>query len=310
MASSKDRQRKLARAKLDRQMARRAAALRRKRRIQAGVGATVALALIVLGSVWALGGFDSEPAPQATEVCSWTPLDATTNTNLKDVGNPPTEDVPTAGTRPMTITTNQGDPITVELDLASSPCAGASFAHLASNNFFDNTPCHEITEEGAIRCGDPSGTGEGGPSYSYYNENIPAPADPAATPTASASPGAEPSAEPTPATPPAYPAGTVALIGSPPGSNGSQFLIFFKDFSPAEPGYSIVGRVTAGLDVVEKIGALQTMDNGSGAQIKPATDVLIQSVTVGEVAEPGATPAPPPATDSAASPAPTASGQS
>nr|MDT0656513.1 peptidylprolyl isomerase [Micromonospora sp. DSM 115978] len=319
MASSKDRQRKLARAKLDRQMARRAAALRRKRRIQAGVGATVALALIVLGSVWALGGFDREPAPLANEICSWTPLDGTANTNLKDVGNPPTEDVPTSGTRPMTITTNQGGPITVELDLTASPCAGASFAHLASNSFFDNTTCHEITDEGAVRCGDPSGTGEGGPTYSYYNENIPAPpaADPTASPDASASPdataspdaSASPEATPTPAGPPAYPAGTVALIGSPPGTNGSQFLIFFKDFSPAEPGYSIVGRVTAGLDVVEKIGALQTMDNGSGAQTKPATDVIVQSLTVGEVAEPGATAEPPPATGPA-SPDPSPSGQS
>ena len=62
MASSRDRQRKLARAKLDRQMARRAAAARRRRQIRAGVGAALALVLIVLGAVWALGGFDSEPS--------------------------------------------------------------------------------------------------------------------------------------------------------------------------------------------------------------------------------------------------------
>lgn len=326
MASSKERQRKLARAKLDRQMARRAAATRRKRRIRAGVGATVALALIVLGTVWALGGFDGEPADTtASDLCTWTPQDAGSNSNLKDVGLPPTSGLPSAGTRTMTITTNQGDPISVALDLTSAPCAGASFAHLAGQGFFDNTTCHEILPEGAVRCGDPSGSGIGGPTYSFYSENVPSPpspspsasADAAASPAASADPSASPaasaSASPAAADPPTYPAGTVALIGSPPGTNGSQFLIFFKDASPAEPSYPVVGRVTAGLDVVQKIGAIETVDNGSGVIVKPKTDVVIQSLTVGEwtpdgAASPDATP--PAATPSAASPAATPSAQS
>ena len=63
------------------------------------------------------------------------------------------------------------------------------------------------------------------------------------------------------------------MIANPPGSNGSQFLIFFKDFNPAEPAYPVIGQVTGGLDVVEKIGALPTVDNGSGAKVKPKTDV-------------------------------------
>ena len=60
MASSRDRQRKLARARLDRQMARRAARMRRRRQIQAGVGAAAALLLIVAGAVWLGGGFDRD----------------------------------------------------------------------------------------------------------------------------------------------------------------------------------------------------------------------------------------------------------
>src|SRR4051794_16188432 len=62
VASSRDRQRKLARAKLDRQLARRAARLRRRRRIQAGIGAALAVLLIVLGGVWLAGGFDRDKA--------------------------------------------------------------------------------------------------------------------------------------------------------------------------------------------------------------------------------------------------------
>ncbi|WP_406043696.1 peptidylprolyl isomerase [Micromonospora sp. NBC_00898] len=269
MASSRDRQRKLARAKLDRQLARRATATKRRRQIQAGVGAAVVLALIALGSAWALGAFDSEPEKKAAEdVCVWTPQDASANTNLKDVGTPATTGLPTSGTRAMTITTNQGAPITAELDLAAAPCAGASIAHLAGKSFYDNTKCHEITAEGALRCGDPSGTGIGGPAYSFYDENVPTPAP-------------SPSGKPAAGQPPAYPKGTVAMIANPPGSNGSQFLVFFKDFNPAKPAYPVIGKVTAGLDVVEKIGALPTVDNGSGAKVKPKTDVLIQSLTVG-----------------------------
>lgn len=151
MASSRDRQRKLAREKLDRQLARRAAAARRRRRIQAGVGAAVVLVLIVAGAAWGLGAFDREPEQKAAEdVCLWTPQDAAANTNLKDVGTPATKDLPTTGVRTMTIDTDQGGPITAELDLAGAPCAGASIAHLAGASFYDNTKCHEITAEG--RC--------------------------------------------------------------------------------------------------------------------------------------------------------------
>ncbi|WP_446219793.1 peptidylprolyl isomerase [Micromonospora sp. IBHARD004] len=284
MASSRDRQRKLARAKLDRQLARRASAAKRRRQIQAGVGAAVVLALIVVGSAWALGAFDAKPEKKAAEdVCVWTPQDASANANLKDVGTPATTGLPTSGTRAMTITTNQGAPITAQLDLAAAPCAGASIAHLAGRSFYDNTKCHEITAEGALRCGDPSGTGIGGPAYSFYDENLPTPA-----PSASGKPAA--------GQPPAYPKGTVAMIANPPGSNGSQFLVFFKDFNPAKPAYPVIGKVTGGLDVVEKIGALPTVDNGSGAKVKPKTDVVIQSLTVGE-----------PTTGPAATSAPTAS---
>jgi peptidyl-prolyl cis-trans isomerase B (cyclophilin B) len=204
------------------------------------------------------------------------------------VGKPATTGLPTSGTRQMTVATNQSSPITVQLDLASAPCAGASFAYLAGRSFFNNTKCHEITTYGALRCGDPTGTGLGGPTYSFYNENVPA------------APTASPSASPAPGQPPLYPAGTVAMIGNPPGSNGSQFLMFFKDFSPPQPSYPIVGKVTAGLDVLKKIGALGTVDNGTGAMVKPKTDVVIQSLTVGQPAS--GTPSAQPAATASATP--------
>ena len=294
MASSRDRARKLAREKLDRQQASRASRQRRRRQIQAGLGAALALALIVGGVAWLSGAFDGDDPvdPTASDVCAWTPQNATSNPDLKDVGEPPTSGIPTEGTRPMTITTDKGAPIVVSLDLANAPCSSASLAFLAGKQFFDNTTCHEITAEGAIRCGDPKGTGQGGPTYSVYNENTPL----APTPEPSASAAAAPAA-------PLYPKGTVAMIGNPPGANGSQFLIFFKDFTPkAEPQYPIVGTVTGGLDTVATIGKIATVANTAGDKVTPKDKITVQSITVGE---PSAAPA-----ATVPSAAPSASGQS
>lgn len=300
MASSRDRQRKLARAKLDRQLARRAARTRRRRQVQAGVGVAVVLILIVAGSAWALGAFDRDPVENtaAEELCFWTPEDATANTNLTDVGTPATTGLPTEGVRTMTVVTNQGAPVTAELDTAATPCAVASISHLAANSFYDNTKCHEITTEGAVRCGDPSGTGLGGPAYSFYDENVPTPADTPASPADTSASPADASASPTADQPATYPKGTVAMVGNRPGANGSQFLIFFKDFTTAEPAYTVIGRVTGGLDTVEKIGSLPTVENAGGAKVKPQDDdVVIQSLTV---TEPAATPTATPAADPSA----------
>jgi peptidyl-prolyl cis-trans isomerase B (cyclophilin B) len=271
VASSKDRQRKLARAKLDRQMARRAARERRRRRILAGVGSSAAVVLIVAGIAWIGGAFDSDPqSTEAQDVCAWTPQSATSNTNLKEVGTPPTKGIPTSGTQTMTVSTNQGAPIVVTLDNTLSPCGAADLAFLAGKKFFDNTDCHEITSFGAVRCGDPSGTGTGGPTYSVYNEDVPTLPDPS------------PSAGAAEAKTPLYPKGTVAFIGDPPGTNGSQFLIFFKDYSPATPEYSVLGTVTGGLATVEKIGKIATVENQAGDKVKPKSKVTITSLTVGD----------------------------
>ena len=275
MASSKDRQRKLAREKLDRQLAKRAGRERRRRQRMAGIGAALAIVLILAGVGWLGGLFDGSKKKDAAanaDICAWTPQDAKSNTNLQEVGTPPTKDIPTTGTRSMTITTNQGAPIVVSLDLAGSPCGSASLAYLAGKKFYDNTECTEITTEGALRCGDPKGTELGGPTYTVYNERVPSAPDPSA------------SAAPAAAKTPLYPKGTVAFIGNPPGSNGSQFLIFFKDFSPATPQYSIVGTVTGGSDTLAKIGKIPTVDNGSGSKVKPKTKILVQSLTVGNAA--------------------------
>jgi peptidyl-prolyl cis-trans isomerase B (cyclophilin B) len=276
VAPSKDRQRKLARAKFDRQQARRADRERLRRRITAGVGTGLAVLLIVTGVAWAGGVFDSDEAATETEagdICLWTPQNTESSPDLKEVGAPPTKDIPETGTETMTIATDKGDPIVVSMDVENATCAAASFTYLAGKKFFDNTTCHEITAEGAVKCGDPSGTGNGGPTYSFYDENLPAGA-----------PEPAPSASAAPATEVTYPKGTVAMFGNPRGSNGSQFLVFFKDFTAADPAYSIVGTVTGGLDTVEKIGKIPTVESDGGDKVTPKEKITIQTLTVGAAA--------------------------
>ncbi|HEX6498246.1 MAG TPA: peptidylprolyl isomerase [Micromonosporaceae bacterium] len=315
MASSRDRQRKLARAKLERQMARRAARARRRRQIQAGVSAAVVLLLVVLGTVWALGGFDHKKKVTAAGTCAWTPADTGSNPNLKNVGTPPTSGEPRTGTRTMTINTNLGL-IQAELDVSKAPCTAASFAYLADKHFFDNTQCHRLTTSGlyVLQCGDPSGTGSGGPGYTFADEYVPTPdatpSNPPVTPSGSAKPSASASASPS-ASPSGetvtYKRGTLAMANNGPDTNGSQFFIVYKD-SQLKPNYTVFGSVVSGLDVVDKVAAAGTADGGTDG--KPKTQVTIQTLRVDA---PGATipPATPtPSTPPSASPSQSATTKS
>ncbi|MGC9668558.1 peptidylprolyl isomerase [Planosporangium sp. 12N6] len=289
MAPSKDRQRALARAKLERQIARRAAAARRRRQVQASIAAGLAVVVVVIGIVWAVGGFDrdNKSKTSAAEDCAWTPLPA--DSNVKDVGKPPTTGIAKTGTATMTITTNQGV-IEAELDRAGAPCTVASFAHLAGKQFFNDTKCHRLTTEGiyVLQCGDPTATGSGGPSYKFPDEKLP-------TPQPSAS-GDTPSAN-------LYPAGTLAMANSGPNTNGSQFFVVYKDGSSLEAKYTVFGKVTKGLDLVQQVAAAGVNPKSSATDGEPKSEVKIQSLTVAD--GPAAAPATP--TPSASVPAPSAS---
>jgi peptidyl-prolyl cis-trans isomerase B (cyclophilin B) len=279
------RQRKLARAKLDRQMARRAERERRGRQFKAGIGGTLALVLVGLGVAWKLGAFDSEPASTVVGQCTWQPQETTNNPDLQAVGTPADSGIAESGTSAMTIalssaalTPNDGT-LVVELDRAKAPCAAASLTFLAGKGFYNGQKCHQLSNtEGtfALHCGDASGTGKGGAAYTWYPENVPAAAAPTTDP--SADPSASPAASPTPTI--RYPKGTVAMT---PGINGSQFVIFYQDSVAESANYSVVGSVSAeGLALIEKIAAAGTKANGNqqGVLNAPKEDVTIQTLTV------------------------------
>jgi peptidyl-prolyl cis-trans isomerase B (cyclophilin B) len=181
------------------------------------------------------------------------------------VGLPPAA-APRAGTVTVTLHTSQGD-IPITMPRANAPCTVASFAFLAGKGYFTNTPCHRLTSADSLKvlqCGDPTGTGTGGPGYTIPDEN------PTSLPPAPGAAGAS-----------LYARGTVAMANtSQPHSGGSQFFLVYAN-SDLPPNYAVFGTVsTTGLQVLDKIAAAGVGSGGQGPQDgPPATPVTITSVT-------------------------------
>jgi cyclophilin family peptidyl-prolyl cis-trans isomerase len=272
--STNKQRRQAAQRHLQRQLERRAE-LAKKRRRNVAIGATVgAVVVVVLAALLITGVFsgdDNKSAaagssatgtaahttnPDGTVSCTYTP-DTSGNTNLKEVGTPPTpEATPAQGTATLLMSTDQGD-LTLTLDKAKAPCAAASFTYLAGQKFFDGSPCHRLVSQdkfGVLQCGDPTGTGSGGPTYKY---------------------GEEVTKDTT------YPRGTIAMAKTAdPNTTGSQFFLCFVDTDlPAE--YTVVGTVDeAGLAVLDKVAAGGIKDVGATGDGAPAIPVTINSLSV------------------------------
>lgn len=243
MATTKQRRRELARAKWERQQAKRAAAVRQRRMLVAVVAAIAVVAALVL----ALGAWlpDDEPAAAAEDG----PCEYIETTPVEGIAMPPADPVPATS---ATVTLN-GAPVTVDLLTDDAPCTVNSLAHLARLGYFDGVECHRVTTSPTLRvlqCGDPTGTGSGGPGYEFGIENVD---------------GAT------------YPAGTVAMARrqGDPNSNGSQFFLVYDD-SQLPPEYTVFGRITDGLDVINEIAGQGTVDGSDDGP--PADTVTIDAL--------------------------------
>ena len=149
---------------------------------------------------------------------------------------------PSHGTARVDVRTSQG-PLPLRLDRAIAPCTVQSFIHLARHRFYDRTTCHRLTTYPTLQvlqCGDPTGTGEGGPGYSYKDE-LPVGLEPAPT---------DPTGERK-----IYPRGTLAMANAGPNTNGSQFFLVYGN-AYLRPNYTIFGTMgDAGLATVDKVAA-------------------------------------------------------
>ena len=177
---------------------------------------------------------------------------------------PRTGEVPTDPAQvSASMSTDQGN-IGIQLDNAKSPCTVNSFASLAQQGFFKDTPCHRLTTSpglAVLQCGDPTGSGSGGPGYEFANEY----------PTNQFQPD-----DPQLQNPVTYPRGTLAMANAGPGTNGSQFFLVYKD-SQLPPGYTVFGMIDeTGLATLDKIAAAGV--EGGGQDGKPATPVTVKSI--------------------------------
>ena len=146
-----------------------------------------------------------------------------------------------------TIQTNHG---TIELELfdEDAPATVDNFVKLARDGFYDGVVFHRVIPDFMIQGGDPTGTGSGGPGYTFDDE----------------------------ANDRKVVRGVLAMANAGPNTNGSQFFIVTADACPWLDGqHTVFGRVTAGMEVVDEISTLER-----DARDRPRSDVVMQSVSV------------------------------
>ena len=163
----------------------------------------------------------------------------------------PTERLRRSRTYVATVRTNCGD-FDITLDVRRAPITTSSFAHLARQDFYDGLTFHRISPGFVIQGGDPLGNGQGGPGYSVRE----------------APPGSL-----------AYEKGVVAMAKTqtePAGTSGSQFFVVTEN-SDLPPDYALLGRVTGGMDAVERIAASET-----DVREQPQDPVVISDVEIAE----------------------------
>ncbi|WP_433612595.1 peptidylprolyl isomerase [Prescottella agglutinans] len=280
---SNQQRREAAKRKLERQLERRAARDRKRKQMTIAGSIVGAIVVVAVGAVVVtLSGKDDGASTENT-AASETPAAgalpagrAEALPNLVNCTYTPTGDAAKPNTPPRaegidttvktvsaSMETSQGN-IGLTLDNADSPCTVNSFASLAGQGYFDGTTCHRLTTSDSLKvlqCGDPTGTGTGGPGYQFANEF---PTDQFAAD--------DPNAQ----MPANYARGTIAMANAGPGTNGSQFFLVYGD-SKLPPQYTVFGTIDeTGLATLDKIAA--TGAAGGAADGKPATPVDITSV--------------------------------
>jgi peptidyl-prolyl cis-trans isomerase B (cyclophilin B) len=188
----------------------------------------------------------AEPASHCTYTAS--------GTAARKVGIPPAKPAFKAAKYQATIKTNRG---TIVLDLLNhqATCTVNSFIYLAAKHYFNNSPCHRLTTAGiyVLQCGDPTGTGSGGPGYKFANENLT---------------GAK------------YTAGTVAMANAGPGTNGSQFFLVYRNSLTLPASYTPFGQIVSGLGIIQNVAKAGTDNSNGNGDGHPKEKVTIKSVTI------------------------------
>lgn len=225
----------------------------------AAIAAALVLQLTVFSANPTEEEFAAAQADLASPSASATPSATPAATNAENIPKPET-----AAGKTFTgeLTLNRGT-LGVELDGTKAPQAAAVFKSLADQNFYNGLSCHRLTTAetfGVLQCGSKAGDGSSDPAFTWG---------------------------PLENTPPdnSYPAGTIAVARSSGNAygNGTQFFIVYKDTvipADAAGGYSVVGRVTSGLDVVTGIAAAGIKPGANATDGAPVEPVTIDSFSL------------------------------
>jgi peptidyl-prolyl cis-trans isomerase B (cyclophilin B) len=276
--SKKTHQQQLAARKAKRQAEREAARRRQRRNAAISATAVVLVVAVLVGVFVVLGGRDDEPTAGATAPENKpasiptaiapapkrpTPLPAEVSCTYKKGSEPAAKkvDAPAdgktkaSGTSKVSLNTSIGD-LQLTLDSALAPCTVKSFLSLVGQKYFDDTKCHRLTVGAGLQvlqCGDPTGSGSGGPGYSFADEVFPTLK---------------------------YGRGTLAMANSGPDTNGSQFFIVYGDASGLTPQYTVFGSIDeAGLKLIDKVAEAGVTPQNGPQDGTPVTPVEIKSAT-------------------------------
>ena len=283
---SNEQRREAAKRKLERQLVRRAERARRRKQLTIagsilGVVAVVAVVSVVFvvtrgddDASTAQDSTTSAPADSIIAAGRTEPLPETVNCSYPAAAQPAakpntpprTENIPTSD-EPLSysMATTAGN-IGLTLNNPESPCTVNSFVSLANQGYFDGTTCHRLTTGAGLQvlqCGDPTGSGSGGPGYQFAHE----------FPTDTYAEG-DPAAQ----TPVLYPRGTLAMANAGPGTNGSHFYLVYGD-SQLPPAYTAFGTIDeTGLATLDAIAAKGAQGGASdGAPAEPVDITSMQS---------------------------------
>jgi peptidyl-prolyl cis-trans isomerase B (cyclophilin B) len=256
-------------------LAARKAARRRARMLSLSIGAAVLVILVVGGTFFLVSrnnktdtaAASPSATPNATATAAATQAaGGCPPSTLPAIENPkqyklPSKSLAGGKTWTLTLETTCGQ-IVIELDGKKAPQAVSSTIALSRDGFYDKTPCPRLVTSGifVLQCGDPTGTTGGTPGYTYGPlENVPKDG--------------------------IYAAGDVAIArGATADSQGSQFFLVYKQTSlPPEQtggGYTLVGHITKGLDVIEKLATTGDDGSNSAGGGKPNTPFSILSAKV------------------------------
>ena len=154
-----------------------------------------------------------------------------------------------------TIKTSLGD-MAAELYAKDAPNTVNNFVFLAREDFYDGVIFHRVIKDFMVQTGDPTGTGMGGPGYRFADELT---------------------------NPRGYTKGTLAMANAGPNTQGSQFFICHGPGAERLPhNYTIFGKVTGGIDTLDKIASVPVGRSPSGESSKPTDPPRIEDVTIAE----------------------------